>query len=131
MAIATGREYGLFIGGESVEAASGDVRELAEPASGEPLARAAMAGPADVDRAVTAARAALDGAWGKTTPAERSRLLHALADALLAHRAELAELETRNAGKPIASTNGEVAGTAEVLRYYAGAVSSIEGKANA
>jgi len=131
VAIATGRDYGLFIGGVLAEPASGEVRELIEPASGEPLARAAMAGPEDVDRAVAAARAALDGAWGKTPPAERSRLLHALADALLANRSELAELETRNAGKPIASTRGEVAGTAEVLRYYAGAVSSIEGKANA
>ncbi len=42
-------EYGLFIGGESAEPASGDVRALTEPATGEPLARAAMAGEADVD----------------------------------------------------------------------------------
>src|SRR5438445_649075 len=56
MAVAT-REYGLFIGGESTEAASGEARELAEPATGEPLARVATAGEADVDRAVEAARA--------------------------------------------------------------------------
>ena len=61
MAVATDREYGLFIGGESTESASGDVRELVEPATGEPLARAAMAGEADVDRAVEAARAAVEG----------------------------------------------------------------------
>ena len=48
----------------------------------EPLARAAMGGEADIDRAVEAARAALEGPWGKTPPTERSRLLHALADAL-------------------------------------------------
>src|SRR5919197_1066424 len=83
MAVAT-REYGLFIGGESTEAVSGEARELAEPATGEPLARVATAGEADVDRAVETARAALAGPWGKTPPNERSRLLHALADALAA-----------------------------------------------
>jgi acyl-CoA reductase-like NAD-dependent aldehyde dehydrogenase len=94
VAVATEREYGRFIGGEQVEAVSGEIRELVEPATGEPLVRAAMAGESDVDRAVAAAREALDGAWGKTTATERSRLLHALADAIVANRAELAELET-------------------------------------
>ena len=82
MAVATGNEYGLFINGETVEPASGELRDLVEPATGEPLGRSAMAGEADVDRAVAAARAAVDGAWGRTPPTERSRLLHALADAI-------------------------------------------------
>ncbi len=73
MAVTAGQEYGLFIGGEVVEPASGEIRDLSEPATGEPLARAAMAGEADVDRAVEAARAALDGPWGKTPPNERAR----------------------------------------------------------
>jgi len=59
MAVAT--EHGLFIDGEVVEAASGEVRDVSEPATGEVLARAAMGGEADVDRAVAAARAALNG----------------------------------------------------------------------
>jgi acyl-CoA reductase-like NAD-dependent aldehyde dehydrogenase len=71
MAVTTGQEYGLFIGGEVVEPASGEIRDLDEPATGEALARAAMAGEADVDRAVEAAHAALDGPWGKTPPNER------------------------------------------------------------
>ena len=61
MAVATGREHGLFIGGESVEPASGELRELTEPATGDPLASAALASEDDVDRAVEAARAALTG----------------------------------------------------------------------
>src|SRR5262245_33253698 len=101
MAVATEREYLLFINGESAEPASGDVRELTEPATGQPLARAAMGGEEDVDRAVQAARAALAGDWGRTPATERSRLLHALADALAANRKELAELEARNVGKAI------------------------------
>ncbi|MFL5969845.1 MAG: aldehyde dehydrogenase family protein, partial [Gaiellaceae bacterium] len=107
MAVAT--ERGLFIDGEVVEPASGEVRDLSEPATGELLARAAMAGEADVDRAVAAARGALDGAWGKTPGTERSRLLHALADAIVANRKELAELESRNVGKAISSVKAEIA----------------------
>jgi acyl-CoA reductase-like NAD-dependent aldehyde dehydrogenase len=127
MAIATS-EYGLFIGGELVEPASGEVRELTEPATGAPLARAAMAAEADVARAVDSAREALDGPWGKTPPNERSRLLHALADAVVANRKELTELETRNVGKAITSVKGEVAVTAENFRWYASALGTIAGR---
>jgi aldehyde dehydrogenase (NAD+)/betaine-aldehyde dehydrogenase len=125
---ATAQEYGLFVDGERVE--TGDVRELREPATGEPLARAAMASEGDVDRAVAAARAALDGAWGKTPATERSRLLHALADAITANRKELAELESRNVGKAISSVKAEIAGATENFRYMASAVASIGGRSN-
>ena len=130
MAIATDREYGLVIGGESSEAASGEVRELREPATGESLAKAAMAGETDVDRAVTAAREALDGAWGKTPATERARLLHALADAIVANRTELAELEARNVGKAIASVKAELHQAVENFRFYGSAVATIGGRSN-
>jgi acyl-CoA reductase-like NAD-dependent aldehyde dehydrogenase len=128
VAVATQREYGLFIDGEFAEPASGDVRELREPASGEPLAKAAMAGEQDVDRAVDAARAALDGAWGKTSPNERSRVLHALADAIQANRKELAELESRNVGKAISSVKAELAQAVENFRFYGSATAAIRGE---
>ncbi|MGZ4290041.1 MAG: aldehyde dehydrogenase family protein [Gaiellaceae bacterium] len=124
------QEHGLFIGGEAVEPASGEVRDLNEPATGAVLARAAMAGEADVDRAVEAARGALDGAWGKTPGTERSRLLHALADAIAANHKELAELESRNVGKAISSVKAEIAGATENFRYYAMAIGSISGRSN-
>src|SRR5881398_2290185 len=127
MATAT-REYGLFINGESTEGS--DARDVHEPATGEVLARSAMAGEADVDRAVEAARGALDGAWGKTPGTERSRLLHALADAIVSNRKELSELESRNVGKAISSVKAEVAGAAENFRYYASATASIAGRSN-
>ena len=130
MAVTAGQEYGLFIGGEVVESASGEVRDLHEPATGEPLARAAMAGEADIDRAVEAARAALDGPWGKTPPNERARLLQALADAIVANRKELAELESRNVGKAISSVKAEVAGAVENFRFFASVVGSIAGRSN-
>ena len=117
MAVATEREYGLFINGESTESAAGELRELKEPATGEPLAKSAVANEQDVDRAVEAARAALDGDWGRTAPTERSRLLHALADALVANRKELAELESRNVGKAISSVKAELAQAVENFRF--------------
>jgi acyl-CoA reductase-like NAD-dependent aldehyde dehydrogenase len=130
MAVATEREYGLFIDGEPVEAASGEIRELTEPATGAPLARAAMAGNEDVDRAVAAARAALEGPWAKTPPNERSRLLHALADAIHANRKELAEVEARNVGKAIANTKGEVSVAAENFRFFAGTLATVAGRSH-
>jgi aldehyde dehydrogenase (NAD+)/betaine-aldehyde dehydrogenase len=122
------QEYGLWIGGEYVEAA--ETRELIEPASGEPLARTAIASTEDVDRAVDVARAALSGDWARTSPTERSRLLHALADAIVANRKELAELEARNVGKAISSVKAELNGAVENFRFFASAIASIAGRSN-
>jgi acyl-CoA reductase-like NAD-dependent aldehyde dehydrogenase len=130
MAVATERDYGLFINGELVEPQSGELRGLSEPATGEALGRVALAGEADVDRAVEAARAAIEGPWGKTPPTERSRLLHALADALVANRKELAELEVRNVGKAISSVRAELNQAVENFRFYASVTGSIAGRSN-
>jgi acyl-CoA reductase-like NAD-dependent aldehyde dehydrogenase len=124
------RDVGLFLGGETVGPVDGGTRELIEPATGAPLAVAALAGEADVDRAVAAARAALDGPWGKTPGTERARLLHALADAIAANRGELAELEARNVGKAIASVKAELHQAVENFRFYGSAIASIGGRAN-
>ena len=122
------REYGLFVDGES--AGGAETRELTEPASGEPLGTIQLAGETEIDTAVAAARAALDGAWGKTPASERSRLLHALADAIVANRKELAELESRNVGKAISSVKAELAGAAEQFRFFASVLGTIAGRSN-
>ena len=128
-AVATAtQEYGLWIGGEYVEAA--ETRELTEPATGETLARAAVATTEDVDRAVEAARGALQGDWLKTPPTERSRLLHALADAIVADRKSLAELESRNVGKAISSVKAELNQAVENFRFYASGIATIAGRSN-
>src|SRR5215216_1987908 len=88
-----------------------------------------MAGEGDVDRAVEAACAAQVG-WARTRGTERSRLLHALADAMLANRKELADLESRNVGKAISSVKAELAGAVENFRFYASAIASISGRSN-
>jgi acyl-CoA reductase-like NAD-dependent aldehyde dehydrogenase len=122
------QEYGLWIGGEFVEAA--ETRELIEPATGETLARTAVASTEDVDRAVDAARGALAGDWQKTSPTERSRLLHALADAIVANRKEIAELESRNVGKAISSVKAELNQAVENFRFYGSGIASIAGRSN-
>jgi acyl-CoA reductase-like NAD-dependent aldehyde dehydrogenase len=104
--------------------------QLYEPATGVPLAEVELATEADVDLAVQAARAALDGDWRKAGPTERSRLLHALADALVANRKELAELEARNVGKAISSVKAELFGGVENFRFYASGIATIAGRSN-
>jgi acyl-CoA reductase-like NAD-dependent aldehyde dehydrogenase len=106
------------------------VTQLYEPATGAPLAQVDLATTEDVDRAVAAARGALGGDWRKTGPTERSRLLHALADALVANRKELAELEARNVGKAISSVKAELGQAVENFRFYASAIGSVAGRAN-
>ena len=128
MSVATAREFGLFIDGETVEGS--ESRELVEPATGETFGTTQLAGEAEIDRAVAAARTALDGDWGKTPANERSRLLHALADAIKANRNELAELESRNVGKAISSVKAEIAGAVENFRFFASAIGTIAGRSN-
>jgi acyl-CoA reductase-like NAD-dependent aldehyde dehydrogenase len=128
VSVAAQRSYGLYIGGE--EAEGSETRDLVEPATGEPLATVQLAGEAEIDRAVEAARGALDGPWGKTPATERSRLLHALADAVAANRKELAELESRNVGKAISSVKAELAGATEQFRFFASAIATIAGRSN-
>jgi acyl-CoA reductase-like NAD-dependent aldehyde dehydrogenase len=91
-----------------------------EPATEAVLAELERAGPEQVDAAVAAAKAALP-AWRKLAPAARAGLLRDLADALQAQLEELAVLEARNAGKPIADARGEMAMVVDTFRYYAGA----------
>ena len=102
--------------------------QLHEPATGEPLAEVELADEAAVDEAVVAARTALEGDWRKVSPNERSRLLHALADALVANRKDLAELEARNVGKAISSVKAELAQAVENFRFYASGIASIAGR---
>ncbi len=91
-----------------------------EPASEAVLAEVERAGPQQVDAAVAAAKAALP-AWRALDPGARAGTLRDLAEALQARLEELAVLEARNAGKPIADARGEMAMVCDTFRYYAGA----------
>jgi acyl-CoA reductase-like NAD-dependent aldehyde dehydrogenase len=91
------------------------------PATEEVLVEQPLAGPDEVDAAVDRAARALPG-WRAVAPTDRARLLRRLARSVEEHGEELAQLETANVGKPIASSRGEVGAVADVLHYYAGAV---------
>ena len=112
-------KYGLLIGGEWVAAEGGKTSETRNPATGEVLARVAAASPADVDRAVKAARAAFEG-WSKTSPAERSAILLRIADDLEKEADFFAKIETMDNGKPIRETSlVDVPLSVDHFRYFA------------
>jgi len=94
---------------------------VVNPATEEPIAELDEAGVEETDAAVAAARRAFS-AWASVAPADRARLLRGLAALVEEHADELALLETRNVGKPIADARGEVGMVAEVFHFYAGAV---------
>src|SRR5947209_17947123 len=94
--------------------------EVLEPATGRVLATVPRAGVEELDAAVERARRALPG-WRAISPGARAAHLHALADVLANHHEELAQLEARNAGKPIADARGEMEMVVATFRYYAGA----------
>jgi 1-pyrroline dehydrogenase len=117
------------IDGAPIEEA-GTALPVIDPSTEELLAEVPVASAQTVDRAVQAAERAFD-AWADTTPAERDDLLNALADALAADADAFAELEARNAGKPLEAARSEVDACVAELRYFGGAARTIEGKAAA
>ena len=118
-----------FIDGEHSWPAEGETEPILNPATGEVIAYAPLSTAADVDRAVDAARRAFE-TWGVTTPGERASALLALADAIEEHAEELAQLESANAGKPIAAfRDDEIPFMVDNLRFFAGAGRTLEGRA--
>jgi len=120
----------LFIGGQWVQAASGEVLETVNPSTGAVITSFARGGPVDVDRAVTAARAALAGPWAAFTPAQRQDVLLALADRVAAHADELSYLDTIDMGMPVSRQRSSF-NPAQILRYYAGWATKIHGETTA
>jgi acyl-CoA reductase-like NAD-dependent aldehyde dehydrogenase len=101
--------------------------QVRNPATAQPLVELDQAGVAETDRAVASARAALP-AWRATAPLDRARLLRRLANLVEEHGEELALLETRNVGKPISDSRGEVGMVADVFHFYAGAIDKHHGQ---
>ena len=98
-----------------------------DPATEEPIAELEQAGVEGADAAVARAKAALP-AWRRVAPADRARLLRRLASLVEEHGEELARIESRNVGKPIAGARGEVGMVAQVFHFYAGAVDKHHGE---
>jgi acyl-CoA reductase-like NAD-dependent aldehyde dehydrogenase len=120
-------EYLMTIGGSATGAASGRTYESLDPYTGKPWARVPDAGPEDVDAAVAAARAALDGPWGQLTATQRGKLLHRLGELIAREAPRLAELETRDNGKLLREMAGQMAGLPEWYYYFAGLADKHQG----
>jgi betaine-aldehyde dehydrogenase len=120
----------MVIGGEIVDAADAQTFDVINPATGATIATAPLGGRADVDRAVAAARAAFDDrkGWANWAAGKRGRSLAKLAALIKQHTEELAQLESRNVGKPIGGARGEVTGASLVFDYYAGAANKVFGQ---
>jgi betaine-aldehyde dehydrogenase len=125
------KRYRMLIDGEWTECGSRRYYPVYDPSTEEVIAEAPEAGPADVDRAVAAARRAFDsGPWPETTAQERGRILFRLADRIRKESAMLAELESRNSGKPIVEAEFDIADVATCFEYYGGMATKILGHVN-
>lgn len=120
-------EYELRIGGSWRSAASGATYETVNPYTGQPWARVPDAGAEDVDAAVGAARAALDGSWGAMTGFERATLMRRLADIVERDAEHLAMIETTDNGKLLRETRLQTMALSAWLRYFAGLADKLHG----
>jgi acyl-CoA reductase-like NAD-dependent aldehyde dehydrogenase len=124
----TQTDYALHIGGAGTPACSGRTYETVNPFTGRAWAKVADAGPDDVDAAVRAARAALDGPWGAMTAPERAAVLRKAADVLEGEADRLAHLETTDNGKLLRETAGQMAAIPGWFRYFAGVAETARGE---
>jgi betaine-aldehyde dehydrogenase len=122
------KTYQLYINGEFVAPRTTATIDVIDPATTEVIAKVPDGSAADVDRAVAAARAAFDeGPWKDTTAQDRGRVLFKLAQIVRDRADELAELETRNSGKPIVESEFDIADVATCFEYYGGLATKIHG----
>ncbi len=125
----TPRKYQLFIDGQWIDAESGKTFTTPNPATGETLAEVAEADKADIEKAVIAARKALEGKWSKMSARDRGRLLYKLSQLIEERTKDLAALETADNGKPIReSMYVDLPQVAENFEYFAGWATKIEGE---
>jgi acyl-CoA reductase-like NAD-dependent aldehyde dehydrogenase len=120
----------LVIDGELRDAITGRTFETLNPSTGMHLADVSEAGPEDIDAAVAAARAAMNGSWRRMSGAERGRLLNALASAIADHADEFAQIESLDTGKPVAMARArDIEMVIAQISYFAGWPSKLDGRA--
>lgn len=117
-----------FIGNQWVAPAKSPAIPVIDPSDGQPFTQIARGDAEDIDRAVTAARAAFDGEWGRFSAAERGRVLYAIANTLAKHHEALAQLEARDTGKPLKQARADAAAIVRYFEFYAGAADKLHGE---
>ena len=120
--------YQMYIDGQFVDSGGGKTFEVFDPSTEEAIATVPAGNAADVDLAARAATRAFYEGWKSVTAQDRGRILLRLAERIRARRAELAELETRNTGKPIAESEYDMDDTATCFEYYGGLATKINGE---
>jgi betaine-aldehyde dehydrogenase len=121
---------GLYIGGRWEGAADGRTLSNVNPSTGRRLADVPLAGPADVDRAVQAARKAFAD-WRRVPVRERARVLEALARRIRDQRDSLALIDAVDSGNAVTGMRGDMDWTADTLEYFAGLITEIKGETSA
>ena len=125
------QELKNFINGSHVAAKSGETLDIVNPANGEVYATSPVSNESDVDAAYKAADKAFE-TWSQTTPSERQLALFRIADALEARAEEMADVESKNTGKPRSTlVEYEVLVSVDQIRFFAGAARNLEGRATA
>jgi aldehyde dehydrogenase (NAD+) len=117
-----------FIGNQWVGALSGDFLPVLNPSNGERFAQIARGNRADIDAAVTCARQAFSGPWGRLSALERGRLLALWAQAILSHQEELARIESTDTGKPLKQARADAIALARYFEFYGGAADKLHGQ---
>ncbi|MEK8050866.1 aldehyde dehydrogenase family protein [Ideonella sp. DXS22W] len=117
-----------FINGQWVPAANGETLPVIDPSTGEVFDTLARGTAPDIDAAVAAARAALSGPWGKLNATERGRILLRMSALMLERAEELAQLESRDTGKPIGQARNDITVAARYCEFYGGAADKLHGE---
>jgi aldehyde dehydrogenase (NAD+) len=117
-----------LIGGAWVPPRSGQSLLLTNPSTGADLAQIARGQAADIDAAVSAARAALQGDWGRMTALERGRILTRVGQMVLERADDLARLEAADVGKPLGQARADAVALARYMEFYGGAADKVLGE---
>src|SRR5246500_532890 len=122
------KTYQNYVNGKWVSSSTGETFPVFDPSTEEVIANVAAASAGDVDRAVKAARDALDsGPWPAITAQDRGRILFKLAEKIRQNQPMLAELESRNTGKPIVEAEYDIGDVATCFEYYGGLANKVNG----
>ena len=116
-----------FINNRWVAGASGEAIDVIDPSDGQVFDQLVRGDSADIDKAIVAARAAYDGAWGQLSALERGRLLQKLSQKMIEKAEELAQIEARDCGKPLTQARADAVAVARYFEFYAGACDKLHG----
>jgi aldehyde dehydrogenase (NAD+) len=117
-----------FLGGRWIAPDAGETLPLENPSDGTIIGEIARGRAADIDKAVVAAQAALDGVWGKTPAVERGRILTRIGQKVLERVDDLARIEAMDVGKPLKQARADALALARYMEFYGGAADKVHGE---